>query len=277
MYRVVSCLVASVFFCGGAAAQTPPAKVNAEDTRTAGAARFPLSELRAFATATRTLQARPLPAEDQRAVIEGAGLTVERYNEISQAVQSDPAVLKQVQLLSTEAAKPGPADQTVAALPPLPTTGDAAQLVQTLEGVCAPAVEKDQDVAALAPKAGFKPNRKDGAYHRPLGQRQHEIIVAPRGANQTVCSVQVRYPPGGEGEFRKVLHLWAARHSPAMQQVRNDVVVGPDGLQRTTYSWAGGADNRTYALVWVEVRKGDGASLDSAYDQATLLYSMTPA
>ena len=101
-----------------------------------------------------------------------------------------------------------PEGEPAAGPPARPTTGNGASVLQALDEVCLPAVQADRDVAALAPAAGFKRNRRDGAFHKTLGRKPYEIIVAPRGANQTVCSVQLKYPAGAEAPLREALHVW---------------------------------------------------------------------
>jgi hypothetical protein len=221
-------------------------------------------------------------------VITGAGLAVGRYNEIVAQMQADPAFQSRVnaalvsaqaqaqaqaQVQGTTATAAGaPAAAPAPPPPPLPTSGVGASVLGVLDKVCLPMVRQDLAVSAAAPQAGLRLDKKTGAYTGVLGQAPHRISVLPRGSNQKVCSVEMRYPLDSGDEIAKALNIWSM-HQPQMKMVRNDVAVGADGLKRITLTWEQSADGRTAGLAYVRVQRPDGTPVEKGVGSATLLYS----
>ena len=234
------------------------------------------AEIATFARITVKLHTLTQPTPEQMSeVINQAGLTVERYNEISKRMQSDPAFQAKVNdaLVLAQAKAPGGAPTPSAPPPALPTSGVGASVLAVLDKVCLPMVREDQPVSVVGPRAGLKLNKRENVYAAALGEAPYSISVRPRGANQTVCNVQIRYPLGQGNEIARALNIWTMHQRPEMKMLRNDVAVGADGLQRTTLSWERSASGRTAGLVFVRVKRADGAPVESGIGSATLLFS----
>jgi hypothetical protein len=261
--------------CGEARGE--PVPVPAGDPSNSAAA-VADQEIATFAQTTVKLHALKQPTPEQQAqVITEAGLTVERYNEIAARMQKDAAfqakvnealILAQSKALGVAAAAP--------ALPALPTSGVGASVLSVLEKVCLPVVRKDQLVADVGPSAGLKLNKRKNVFTAPLGQAPYSISVLPRGANEDVCNVEIRYPLGQGDEIAKALNIWTMHQQPELKMRRNDVAVGADGLQRTTLSWERAKGAGSAGLVFVRTKRADGAPVEAGVGSATLLFSEQP-
>ena len=171
------------------------------------------------------------------------------------------------------AAAPAPPAQPtpVAEVPALPTTGDAAQVISVLENVCKPAV-RGQKLDDLAKGQGFKQNRRDQTWVKPLGgQRQYQVIVFPQGSNKNVCFAELRFAIGGEPDIAKALNVWAFRNEldPTANYTQPQ---DPDGLKRVRRSWEHLTSNSSTGLNFSSVRRPDDSPLNGKYDTATLQY-----
>ena len=262
-------------------AQAEPAAAPAAAPAGAAAAD---AEIQSFARATLQLHALGQPTPEQMAqAIAGAGIPVERYNEIAAQMQQDPALQSRVNaaLISAQqqakatATPDGEAAKAAAPAgppPPIPTSGVGGTIVGVLQKVCLPMLRQDTPVSKAAPAAGLKLNKKQGTYTAPLGAAPYSIAVRPRGANQQVCNVEIHHPLESGDEIAKALNIWSM-HQPEMKMVRNDAAVGPDGLKRVTLSWEQEADGRDAGLVFVRVQRPDGTPVEPGVGTATLLYS----
>lgn len=175
----------------------------------------------------------------------------------------DPAV-------STGAA--APAEGPGAERPALPTTGDGAAVLSAIEKICIPQV-RGQDLAKVAAAEGYKRNRRDETYSKPLGPKPYELIVQSPGANTQVCSLTVRYAIGQEKPIVEALTYWSFLRDPELKLQRNDFAVGPDGVKRITLAWEHYTSRDSTGLVLVQLKRPDGAPLNEKYDEATVLYS----
>lgn len=235
------------------------------------------TEIANFAQATLKLHAlsKPTP-EEMVSTISATDLTVERYNQITQKMAQDVAFKQRVdaELIKLQAqAHAGPAVPP----PPLPTAGVGVAVLNLLDKVCIPMVRENVSVADAAPRLGFKRDRRDGSFKGDLGEKLSAATVFPRGANQTVCNIELRFPLGQGDEVSRALNLWTQHQTPELPIVRNDVAVGADGLKRTTLSWERTTQGATSALVFVRVQNADGSPIESGVGSATLLYSERPA
>lgn len=156
--------------------------------------------------------------------------------------------------------------------PVLPTTGDGAAVLSAIEKVCIPQV-RGQDLAKVAAAEGYKRNRREETYSKPIGTKPYEIIVQSPGSNAQVCSLSVRYAIGQEKPIIEALTYWAFLHDPELKLQRNDFAVGPDGVKRITLAWEHYTSRESTGLVLVQLKRPDGAPLNEKYDEATVLYS----
>lgn len=276
--------VAALAFAAPALAQTQP---TASPQEAGASAAITEDEVTKFAQATVKVHALGQPTPEQLVeTVTASGLTVDRYNEISAAMRSDPALQQQInaQLIRAQGQSAGtsgtnspPPTAASAPLPPLPTAGPGGAILRVLNEVCLPMVEKDVPVADVGKRIGLKRNRRDGSFQGSLGQDGFSVTVFPRGANQAVCSVEISHPLGADEDLAKALTIWSAHQQPVLRMVRNDVGTGADGLRRTTLSWEGANDSGSAALVFVRVERADGAPLQKGVGSANLLYSERPA
>jgi hypothetical protein len=157
--------------------------------------------------------------------------------------------------------------------PALPTTGDGAATIAVLEQVCKPAV-KGQNLDDLAKTNGFKLNRRDQTWSKPLGaDRNYQVILFPQGSNKTVCLAELRYAMGQDVEVAKALNVWAFVHQPPLDPTANYTQAqDPDGLKRVRRSWEHLTASESIGLNFSTVRKPDDSPLNARYDTATLQY-----
>lgn len=169
-------------------------------------------------------------------------------------------------------AAPPAAAPDPAANPTLPTEGDGAAVLNILQRVCIPAV-KGQALDQVAKGAGMKKAR-DGSYSVGLGgDRAYLITVQPQGSNKNVCQADLRYAVNGEKPIISALTIWSFLHDPELRLQRNDFQVGGDNVKRITLSWEHYNDKESTGLVFVQLKKADGSSMNPRYETATLLYS----
>jgi len=170
-----------------------------------------------------------------------------------------------------EAAAPNPADEA-AKHPTLPTSGDGAEVLSVINNICIPAV-RGGSVDQLAKAAGYKLNKREATWFKPLGAKPYEIGIIQPGSNTNVCNLTLKYAVGQEKPIVTALNIWAFLHEPDMPMQRNDFMVGADGVKRITLSWEHFNDKESTGLVLVQLKKPDGSALNEKYDQATVLYS----
>jgi hypothetical protein len=175
------------------------------------------------------------------------------------------------------AAAPAPAPAEAApaaeAPPTLPTAGDGAAAISVLEKVCVPAV-KGQKLDDVAKANGFKLNRRDLSWSKPLGaDKNFQVIIYPIGANKGVCNAELRYPLGGDAEIAKALNIWAFVHEPPLDPTANYTQPqDPDGLKRVRRSWEYLTSTDSIGLNFSTVRKPDDTPLNAKFDTATMQY-----
>jgi hypothetical protein len=174
---------------------------------------------------------------------------------------------------TAEAPAPAPAE---AAPPPpnLPTSGYGFEAIQVIEKICVPAV-RGQGVEAAAKANGFKLNRRDQTWAKPLGAENkiYQVVVAPSGSNKSVCNVELRYPTGTDVDVAKSLNVWAFVHQPPLDPTANYTQPqDPDGLKRVRRSWEYLTDKQSIGLNFSTVRKPDDTQVNAKYDMGTLQY-----
>ena len=160
-----------------------------------------------------------------------------------------------------------------AAPPALPTAGDGAALLSVLDNVCKPAVRggKLEDVAKAQ---GFKQNRRDMTWAKPLGgNKAYQIVVFPQGSNKDSCFGEVRFAHGQDATLTQALNVWAFVQQPPLDPTANYTQPqDPDGLKRVRRSWEYVASNQSVGVNISTVRKPDDTPVNRAYDLATFQY-----
>jgi hypothetical protein len=176
------------------------------------------------------------------------------------------------------AAEAPPAPPAEAAPPPtLPTAGPGAEAISLLEKICVPIV-RGQKLDDIAKAQGFKKNRRDETWTKPLGaDKAVTAIVQPQFSNKTVCEVELRYPMGTDVEVAKALNVWAFVHTPPLDPTANYTQPqDPDGLRRVRRSWEYLTQNQSIGLNFSTVRKPDDTPLNAKYDVGRLQYQERP-
>lgn len=170
-----------------------------------------------------------------------------------------------------------PAAEAPAAAPPpppaLPTSGDGAVLLSVLDNVCKPIV-RGQKLEDLAKAQGFKQNRRDQTWVKPLGgDKAYQIVVFPQGSNKDSCFGEVRFAHGQEAPLVQALNVWAFVQQPPLDPTANYTQPqDPDGLKRVRRSWEHVASNQSIGVNISTVRKPDDTPVNRKYDLATFQY-----
>lgn len=170
------------------------------------------------------------------------------------------------------AAEPAAPAEPAPPPPTLPTTGDGAEVISVVNNICVPSV-RGASVESVAKPLGFKFNRRANAWSKTMGAKPYEISVLPKGSNENVCNVTIKYAVGQAKPIVNALNIWAFLHQPDMPMQRNDFIVGADGIKRITLSWEYFTDKESTGLVLVQLKNPDDSPLDKKFDQATILYS----
>lgn len=180
-----------------------------------------------------------------------------------------------------------PADPTAPAAPAAPpaetyveptrgpktTDPTALQVLGVLDKVCKPAVVGG-DFPALVKGAGLK--KKKEQFVLDLG-KPYSIAIDNPGSNKNVCTLTIQYAQGDAQAqaLADALHDWATwENSPQLRLIRNDQIVGSD-FRRFTVSWDDAWANGHAGLVFIRLKKLDGASVGKNFEQAQILYSTT--
>jgi hypothetical protein len=175
------------------------------------------------------------------------------------------------------AAAPAPAAEAPAAAPQappaLPTSGDGAALLSVLDNVCKPAV-RGQKLDDLAKANGFKQNRRDLTWAKPLGgAKAYQIVLYPQGSNKDSCFGEVRFAHGQDAPLTQALNIWSFVQQPPLDPTANYTQPqDPDGLKRVRRSWEHVASNQSIGVNISVVRKPDDTPVNRGYDLATFQY-----
>lgn len=213
-------------------------------------------------------------------LILAAGLaTAAHAQEPAATAQATPAPAAQDPATAAQpapATTPAPAAEAPApAQPPpqLPTTGDGAVLISVIQNVCVPAV-RGQNLGDLAKAQGFKQNRRDQTWAKPLGgHKAYQVVLYPQGSNQDVCFGEIRFAHGQEEPIVSALNIWSFVQQPPLDPTANYTQpVDPDGLKRVRRSWEHVSSNQSIGLNISTVRKPDDTPVNKAYDLATFQY-----
>lgn len=167
---------------------------------------------------------------------------------------------------AAEAPAPPPAP------PALPTTGPVAEVLGVLENVCKPAVRGTAKLDEVAKAQGFKLNKREGTWLRPLGgQKPYQMVLFPSGANKSSCFLELRFAAGTEADYTKALNVWAFSNQldPTANYTQPQ---DPDGLKRVRRSWEHLTSSASTGLNFSTVRKPDDSLLNAKWDTATIQY-----
>jgi hypothetical protein len=209
-------------------------------------------------------------------LILAAGLvTAAQAQDVAQPAAPAPAADQAAPAPAEQAAPatPAPAAEPAAPPPALPTTGDGAVVLSVLDNVCVPAV-RGQKLDDLAKAQGFKLNKRDMTWSKPLGgAKPYQVILFPQGSNKDSCFGEVRFAVGQDAPITQALNVWAFVHQPPLDPTANYTQpVDPDGLTRVRRSWENVQSNSSTGLNISTVRKPDGSPVNKAYDLATFQY-----
>lgn len=169
-----------------------------------------------------------------------------------------------------------PAAEAAPAAPPappaLPTTGPVAEVLGVLENICKPAVRGTGKLDDIAKAQGFKLNKRDGTWVRPLGgQKPYTVTLFPSGSNKTSCFVELHYAVGTEADYTKALNVWAFTNEldPTANYTQPQ---DPDGLKRVRRSWEHLTSSASTGLNFSTVSKPDGTPINPKWETATVQY-----
>jgi hypothetical protein len=170
------------------------------------------------------------------------------------------------------AAPPGEGAAAAAAAPTLPTTGDGAVVLEVLEKVCVPLVHNG-NLDQLAQANGFKKNRRDGTWVRPLGgDKNYTLTLMPSGVNKDVCQAEIHFAVGQDAPIYKAINVWAFMHRPELIQTANYVAVDADNVKRVRRSWEHQESASSIAVNFTTWRKPDDSPLNRGFDTGMLFY-----
>ena len=154
----------------------------------------------------------------------------------------------------------------------VPTTGEIGQIIDVINRICVPLV-RGGDISKLATKGlGFKANKRDGTYTQTLQVKPYTLTVYAPGSNKDVCRIAVNYTLGGEKPIIVGLNIFSLLHQPELLQQRNDFVPATD-YKRITNSWEYFTDHQSIGLVFLQLKKPDGSSVNGKWDMGEVLYS----
>ena len=154
----------------------------------------------------------------------------------------------------------------------VPTTGEIGQIIDVINRICVPLV-RGGDISKLATKGlGFKANKRDGTYTQTLQVKPYTLTVYAPGSNKDVCRIAINYTLGGEKPIIVGLNIFSLLHQPELLQQRNDFVPATD-YKRITNSWEYFTDHQSIGLVFLQLKKPDGSSVNGKWDMGEVLYS----
>ncbi|MDP2011690.1 MAG: hypothetical protein Q8K11_16075 [Phenylobacterium sp.] len=167
------------------------------------------------------------------------------------------------------ATAPAPEPEKVYAVP---TTGEIGQIIDVINRICVPLV-RGGDISKLATKSlGFKFNRREGTYTQTLQAKPYTLTVFSPGSNKDVCRIALNYTLNGEKPIIVGLNIFSLLHQPELLQQRNDFVPATD-YKRITNSWEYFTDRESIGLVFLQLKKPDGSSVNGKWDMGEVLYS----
>lgn len=156
---------------------------------------------------------------------------------------------------------------TEAPPPPAPPTGDVLYVIQALETVCLPLINK-QPVKAVVKATGYKA-RREGLTLKLEGGKSI-VVTPPTVANPTICRILVSF---GVDEWRPMvegLNNWAYARTPALQMLYQGY--RPINGSTTTWSWELNTPELRSGLAFNLRKKADGSPAGKGVDQADVVF-----
>ncbi|MES2722341.1 MAG: hypothetical protein V4656_04225 [Pseudomonadota bacterium] len=182
-----------------------------------------------------------------------------------------PATAPAADPAAAPAAAPAPAPEPEKVYA-VPTTGEIGQIIDVINRICVPLV-RGGDIAKLATRdMGFKFNRREATYTQTLQTKPYTLTVFSPGSNKDVCRIAINYTLGGEKPIIVGLNIFSLLHQPELLQQRNDFVPATD-YKRITNSWEYFTDRESIGLVFLQLKKPDGSSVNAKWDMGEVLYS----
>jgi len=182
-----------------------------------------------------------------------------------------PATAPAADPAAAPAAAPAPAPEPEKVYA-VPTTGEIGQIIDVINRICVPLV-RGGDIAKLATRdMGFKFNRREATYTQTLQTKPYTLTVFSPGSNKDVCRIAINYTLGGEKPIIVGLNIFSLLHQPELLQQRNDFVPATD-YKRITNSWEYYTDRESIGLVFLQLKKPDGSSVNAKWDMGEVLYS----
>jgi hypothetical protein len=173
------------------------------------------------------------------------------------------------------AAPAAPAAPEAPAEPPpaLPTTGDGAVLISTIEKLCVPLVRGGSLDALAKATPGMKLNRRDSSWTMPLGgDKAYTVTIYASGSNKDVCRGEIHYAIGQTDPLVKALVVYAFLHQPELILQANYVQTTGDGIKRVQRSWEHLEPNAIQALNFTTLSKPDDTPTAKTYQVAEFYY-----
>jgi len=156
--------------------------------------------------------------------------------------------------------------------PTLPTTGDGAVILNIIDKVCVPLVRGGK-LDDLAKANGFKFNRREGTWVKPLGgDKNYNVTMFPVGINKDVCRGEVHYAIGQEKPIVSAINVWAFLHQPELILQANYVSVNADGVKRVQKSWEHLDSTSSTAVNFTTATKPDDTPLNPKFATGEIYY-----
>jgi hypothetical protein len=157
--------------------------------------------------------------------------------------------------------------------PTLPTSGDAAVLISTIDKICVPLVRGGNLDALAKATPGMKLNRRDASWTMPLGgDKAYTITIFALGSNKDVCRGEIHYAIGQTDPLVKGLVVYAFLHQPELILQANYVQTTGDGIKRVQRSWEHLEPNAIQALNFTTLSKPDDTPTAKTYQVAEFYY-----
>ena len=157
--------------------------------------------------------------------------------------------------------------------PALPTTGDGAVLISTIEKLCVPLVRGGNLDALAKATPGFKVNRRDSSWTMPLGgDKAYTLTIFASGSNKDVCRGEIHYAIGQTDPIVKDLVVYSFLHKPELILQANYVQTTGDGIKRVQRSWEHLEPNAIQAVNFTTLSKPDDTPTAKGYQVAEFYY-----
>lgn len=154
----------------------------------------------------------------------------------------------------------------------LPTDGEVGQIISVINNICVPLVHGGDLDKLATPALGYKKNKRDMTYTATLVAKPYTLTIFAPGSNKEVCRLAINYTTGQEKPIIVGLNIFSLLHQPELEQQRNDFVPATD-FKRITNSWEYFTDHESIGLVFLQLKKPDGAEVSDKWSMGEVLYS----